>query len=232
MKVKGLEKIILIAVFVVPIVICVLILKSIWAEDPVPVENEPEDKISVSISDEVVHPDDSFLSGDTENVLIGGTTNESGSSIETNSNRLEQISKLYTDAEIKAVLADVYTTTDVTSERIGTMEKYTKVTAQKYSGGWSQVTGIDSKGVNISGWIKTDNISYPNDGDLNVKPTSGTGIVTAEPYLNIRLSPSSDANKIGEVKKGERVTIEESVNGWHKVTVNGVTGWVSSDYIK
>ena len=227
---KGLERIILIAVFVVPIVICVLILKSIWAEDPATVEEEKEDKVSVSISDEVVHPDNTLFSGDGENIIVGDASG-SGSS-DTSSNNFEQISKLYTDAEIKAVLADVYTTTDVTSERIGTMEKYTKVTAQKFSGGWSQVTGIDSKGVNISGWVKTDNIIFPNDGELNVKPTNGTGIVTAEPYLNIRLSPSASANKIGEVKKGERVTIEESVNGWHKITVNGVTGWVSSDYVK
>lgn len=229
MNAKGLEKIILIAVFVVPIVICVMILKSIWAEEPVTVENDTENKISVSISSTVEPVDESILSGEIDSVVVG---DGSGSSLNINSNQFEQISKLYTDAEIKSVLADVYTTTDVTSERIGTMEKYTKVTAQKFSGGWSQVTGLDSKGINISGWVKTDNISYPNDGELNVKPTSGTGIVTAEPYLNIRLSPSSNANKIGEVKKGERVTIEESVNGWHKVTVNGVTGWVSSDYVK
>lgn len=226
---KGFEKIILVAVFVVPIVICVLILKSIWAEDPEPIEDDTENKISVSISDEVVPPDDILSSGDTEIDVIGNQTSSSG---EDTSNKPEQISKLYTDAEIQAVLADVYTTTDVTSERVGTIEKYTKVTAQKYSGGWSQVTGVDSKGINISGWVKTDNISFPSDGDLNITPTKGSGIVTAEPYLNIRLSPSASANKIGEVKKGEKVTIEESVNGWHKVTVNGVTGWVSSDYVK
>lgn len=226
---KGFEKIILVAVFVVPIVICVLILKSIWAEDPEPIEDDTENKISVSISDEVVPPEDILSSGDTEIDVIGNQTSSSG---ESTSNKPEQISKLYTDAEIQAVLADVYTTTDVTSERVGTIEKYTKVTAQKYSGGWSQVTGVDSKGINISGWVKTDNISFPSDGDLNITPTKGSGIVTAEPYLNIRLSPSASANKIGEVKKGEKVTIEESVNGWHKVTVNGVTGWVSSDYVK
>ena len=226
---KGFEKIILVAVFVVPIVICVLILKSIWAEEPEPIVDDTENKISVSISDEVVPPEDILSSGDTEIDVIGNQTSSSG---EGTSNKPEQISKLYTDAEIKAVLADVYTTTDVTSERVGTIEKYTKVTAQKYSGGWSQVTGVDSKGINISGWVKTDNISFPSDGDLNITPTKGYGIVTAEPYLNIRLSPSASANKIGEVKKGEKVTIEESVNGWHKVTVNGVTGWVSSDYVK
>lgn len=226
---KGFEKIILVAVFVVPIVICVLILKSIWAEEPEPIVDDTENKISVSISDEVVPPDDILSSGDTEIDVIGNQTSSSG---EGTSNKPEQISKLYTDAEIKAVLADVYTTTDVTSERVGTIEKYTKVTAQKYSGGWSQVTGVDSKGINISGWVKTDNISFPSDGDLNITPTKGSGIVTAEPYLNIRLSPSASANKIGEVKKGEKVTIEESVNGWHKITVNGVTGWVSSDYVK
>ena len=226
---KGFEKIILVAVFVVPIVICVLILKSIWAEEPEPIVDDTENKISVSISDEVVPPDDILSSGDTEIDVIGNQTSSSG---ESTSNKPEQISKLYTDAEIQAVLADVYTTTDVTSERVGTIEKYTKVTAQKYSGGWSQVTGVDSKGINISGWVKTDNISFPSDGDLNITPTKGSGIVTAEPYLNIRLSPSASANKIGEVKKGEKVIIEESVNGWHKVTVNGVTGWVSSDYVK
>lgn len=226
---KGLEKIILIAVFVVPIIICVLILKSIWAEDPAPIEDKTDNQVSNSISDEIILPDDSLFSGEGETTIIGDEINSSG---ESDLNKPEQISKLYTDAEIKAVLADVYTTTDVTSERVGTMEKYTKVTAQKYSGGWSQVTGVDSKGINISGWVKTDNILFPNDGELNITPTSGTGIVTAEPYLNIRINPSSDANKIGEVKKGERVTIEESVNGWHKVTVNGVTGWVSSDYVK
>lgn len=226
---KGLEKIILIAVFVVPIVICVLILKSIWAEDTPPVDDEKDNNIIVSVDPDTIYFEDDLFSGEGETNLIGGQTNSSG---EGASSRPEQISKLYTDAEIKAVLADVYTTTDVTSERVGTMEKYTKVTAQKYSGGWSQVTGVDSKGINISGWVKTDNITFPTDGELNVTPTNGTGIVTAEPYLNIRMSPSSSASKIGEVKKGERVTIEESVNGWHKVTVNGVTGWVSSDYVK
>ena len=161
---KGLERIILIAVFVVPIVICVLILKSIWAEEPAPIEDETENKVSVSIGDEVIHPDDILFSGEGENIIVGDVNGSgSGSSSEIGSNKLEQISKLYTDAEIKAVLADVYTTTDVTSERIGTMEKYTKVTAQKFSGGWSQVTGIDSKGINISGWVKTDNITFPDD---------------------------------------------------------------------
>ena len=184
---KGLEKIILIAVFVVPIIICVLILKSIWAEEPAPIEDKTDNQVSDSISDKIILPDESLFSGEGETTIIGDEINSSG---ESDLNKPEQISKLYTNAEIKAVLADVYTTTDVTSDRIGTMEKYTKVTAQKYSGGWSQVTGVDSKGINISGWVKTDNILFPNDGELNITPTSGTGIVTAEPYLNIRINPS------------------------------------------
>lgn len=227
---KGLEKIILIAVFVVPIVICVLILKSIWTEDAdlLPVDDELTDKITVTIDPPVVEPPDTdIFSGDTTVNVVDGS-NHSGES----TTRPEQISKLYTDAEIKSVLADVYSTTDVTSERIGTMEKYTKVTAQKYSGGWSQVTGVDSKGINISGWVKTDNISFPEDGVLNVTPSKGTGVVTAEPYLNVRLSPSTTAEIIEKINKGETVVIEESTNGWHKVTVNGRTGWVSSDFVK
>ena len=226
---KGLERIILIAVFVVPIVICVMILKSIWAEEPeIFQEDDLTNKVTVTIDppdSETSYTD--ILSGDPVINVVDGD-NKSGE----NATRPEQISKLYTDAEIKSVLADVYSTTDVTSERIGTIEKYTKVTAQKYSGGWSQVTGIDSKGVNISGWVKTDNISFPEDGNLNVKPSKGTGVVTAEPYLNVRLSPSTTAEIIAKIEKGKTVVIEESTNGWHKVTVDGRTGWVSSDFVK
>ena len=227
---KGLEKIILIAVFVVPIVICVLILKSIWSEDVELIEtpDNSSGEISVTIDPPVVEPPDTdIFSGDpTINVVDGN--NNSGES----TSRPEQISKLYTDAEIKSVLADVYSSNDVTSERIGTMEKYTKVTAQKYSGGWSQVTGVDSKGINITGWVKTDNISFPAEGNLNVTPSKGTGVVTAEPYLNVRLNPSTTAEIIAKINKGETVVIEESTNGWHKVTVDGRTGWVSSDFVK
>ena len=227
---KGLEKIIMIAVFVVPIVICVLILKSIWAEDTelLPVDDEPSGDIVVTIDPPVVEPPDTdIFSGDpTLNII---DANKYSGDVAT---RPEQISKLYTEAEIKSVLADVYYTTDVTSERIGTMEKYTKVTAQKYSGGWSQVTGIDSKGINITGWVKTDNILFPSEGSLNVTPSKGTGVVTAEPYLNVRLNPSTTAEIIAKVNKGETVVIEESTNGWHKITVGGRTGWVSSDFVK
>ena len=229
---KGLEKIIMIAVFVVPIVICVFILKNIWSDDteflPTGDGDTDTNEITVTIDPPVVEPPDtSIFSGDTTVNVVDGNNNSGESA-----GRPEQISKLYTDAEIKSVLADVYSATDVTSERIGTMEKYTKVTAQKYSGGWSQVTGIDSKGINISGWVKTDNISFPEDGELNVRPSKGTGVVTAEPYLNVRLNPSTTAEIIAKINKGETVVIEESTNGWHKVTVDGRTGWVSSDFIK
>ncbi len=226
---KGLEKVILIAVFVIPIVICVVILKSIWAEDTVDDKKGTNNDVLVSIDPGVVYPDDNGVYSGDSNDLDDNTSSTSGESF---SDKPQPISKLYTNAEIKSVLADVHTTTDVTSERLGTIEKYTKVTAQKYSGGWSQVTGVDSKGINISGWVKTDNISFPEDNELNVNTTKATGVVTAEPYLNVRLSPSTTAEIITKVNKGETVVIEESTNGWHKITVNGRTGWVSSDYVK
>lgn len=229
---KGLEKFITIAVFVVPIAICSIILKSIWSEDT-ETDTTKKNDVIVSIGEDTVYQSgDEIISGeDITGELINGTSSDGSNSSEA---KPEQISKLYTDAVIGAVLADVYSMTDVTSERIGTMEKYTKVTAQKFSGGWSKVAGVDSKGMSISGWMKTDNISFPTDvnGDLNVKPSSGTGIVTAEPYLNVRINPSTTAEIITTVEKGKTVTIEESTNGWHKITVNGCTGWVSSAYIK
>lgn len=235
---KGAEKVILLAVFVVPIVICIVILKSIWAEDEEYKGNNAQNSNDnnsaiVSISDEIVYQSgDEIISGDAIQSLQISSNNSNNNS--GNTNKPVQESKLYEDAIVNAALADVYTTQDVTSERIGSITKNTKIVAQKYSNGWSNVSGIDSKGVGISGWMKSDNITFPDmpNGDLNVSAGLPTGIVTAEPYLNVRLNPSTTAEIIAKINKGEKVTIQESTNGWHKVTVNGQTGWVSTQYIK
>ena len=96
---KGLERIIMIAVFVVPIVICVFILKNIWSEDAdfLPVEDgNTSGEISVTIDPPVIEsPDLDIFSGDTTVNVIDGNTSD-----EVVNTRPEQISKLYTDAEI------------------------------------------------------------------------------------------------------------------------------------
>ena len=51
-------------------------------------------------------------------------------------------------------------------------------------------------------------------------------------YLNIRKSPSEDAEVVGKLYKGAAGTIlKTKKSGWTKIQSGSVTGWVKSDYI-
>ncbi|SCH07312.1 SH3 domain-containing protein [Romboutsia sp. 1001713B170207_170306_H8] len=67
-------------------------------------------------------------------------------------------------------------------------------------------------------------VSHANEAEL-------VGIVTAE-TLNIRSGQGSNDEVLFTVKKGDKVTIIETCNGWHKIQNDeGKEGWVSSSYI-
>ena len=224
------EKILLRAIIIVPIVICAVVLKSIWSEedDTKVVDNN----ISAVVSDEIVYQSgDEIISGDDINNISSGEVMTMGGE-EYVSTIGSPISKIYTNAVISVSSANVYLNSDESSEILGSFTKDTTVTAHKYPEGWSRVSGNKTDGTSLSGWTKTSNIVFPDDEGSTLGSVIGKeGTVTAEPYLNIRVTPSASATKVGEIKKGEKITIDDVLNGWYKVTVNGVTGWVSSDYV-
>ena len=57
-----------------------------------------------------------------------------------------------------------------------------------------------------------------------------TGKVTAT-ELNIRKSPSSDAEKLRSVKKGTKLTILDSTGDWYKVRFGKVVGYAAKKYV-
>ena len=57
-----------------------------------------------------------------------------------------------------------------------------------------------------------------------------TGKVTAS-SLNIRKTPSTEAEKLRSVKKGTKLTILESDGDWYKVSVGKVVGYVAKKYV-
>lgn len=225
---KGLEKVLLVAIFVVPVVVCTIVLRNIWSDDTE--ENKDSEKNGDSIIVDISDPYIDSGSQGQEDEESGEILQMGGESFE---NKLgDPISKIYEDATISAAVTNVYSESKETSEIVGKLEKYTTVTAQKFEQGWSRVTGIDASGIKISGWTKTINVSYPDNSSLSTSTNTKTGVVTAEPYLNVRLNPNTTATILTTVNKGVTVTIEDSASGWYKITVNGVTGWVSADYVK
>ncbi len=55
-------------------------------------------------------------------------------------------------------------------------------------------------------------------------------VVTAS-TLNVRSAPSTDAERVGTLKKGAEVVINETLDGWYLITAGDLTGYVSAQYI-
>lgn len=59
-----------------------------------------------------------------------------------------------------------------------------------------------------------------------------TGGVIKARALNLRVSPNTDAAIVTSFPSGTWVKVLESNNGWHKVEVGGLTGYMSAQYIR
>ena len=109
--------------------------------------------------------------------------------------------------------------------------KNDKVTITESSKGWYKVKLSNGK----TGWVSDDYIkvtSSNNSTSNNSSSSKKTGTVTTS-TLNVRKGAGTSHAKVGTLKKGNKVTIQETKNGWHKVKLsNGTVGWASGDYIK
>ena len=67
----------------------------------------------------------------------------------------------------------------------------------------------------------------------NKKEPLFTGMVNTEKNpLNVRKSPSTEAEIIGRLDKGSTVTVYSEADGWCEIEYNGGIGYVSKEYIK
>ena len=105
---------------------------------------------------------------------------------------------------------------------IGILDKGVKVSYISESGNWTKVE-YDSK----TGYICSD---YLEKGESNATPTS-TMYTTPDVGLNLRKGPGTSYSVIRTLSKGTAVTVHSSSNGWSKISVNGVEGYVSTSFL-
>lgn len=96
-----------------------------------------------------------------------------------------------------------------------------KVNVLSETNGWSKVE-VDGK------------IGYVSSSYLITKQVSSVKYVSVDPSstLNVRESASTKANVVTKLKNNTKVEVVSESNGWAKIKVNGINGYVSSQYIK
>ncbi len=80
------------------------------------------------------------------------------------------------------------------------------------------------------GWISmkyVDTGSSNSDNGGGTTTATGNGTITAEGGLHIRSGPGTDYDSVGGLKKGDRVNIIETKDGWGRIA----EGWISMNYV-
>ncbi|MEZ7794877.1 SH3 domain-containing protein, partial [Niallia circulans] len=109
----------------------------------------------------------------------------------------------------------------ISTSVVTTLKAGEKVSVLSETNGWSKVD-VDGK------------IGYVSSSYLTTKQESFVKYVSIDPSstLNVRESASTKANIVTKLKNNTKVEVISESNGWAKIKVNGINGYVSSQYIK
>ena len=98
------------------------------------------------------------------------------------------------------------------------------VTVMSKGGEWLQIRAEDA-----SGWVRSDQIgltdNYAHARIINDAP---------ENRLHLRAAPSKQAESLGKYYSGIELDMlwqEEAADGWRRVSIEGVSGWMSTKYL-
>lgn len=111
-------------------------------------------------------------------------------------------------------------------EILGKLHSGSVATILSQEGDWYQVSS-----GSVTGYIKGEYLVYGTAAQEAISEAKiTTATVTAE-ELSVRTEPSEEAETVVALTEGETVTVEESVDGWEKVVVEGQEGYVPTDYV-
>ena len=112
------------------------------------------------------------------------------------------------------------------SEVLGKLYKNGAATVLEVLDGWYKV-----KSGSVTGYISADYVVVGDEATCKAASTR-VGKVTAA-SLRLRKKASTDAEVKTLISEGKTVTVlDESIDGWYKVSYKSYTGYVSADYVK
>ena len=98
--------------------------------------------------------------------------------------------------------------------------------------GWFKVWLSGGKEAWIAGWLVAE---QKNTGSIPTNNTnnSGSGYIQVNTeVLNVRSGPGTGYALVTKIGLNEKHNVLETKNGWYKIKVKNMEGWVSGDYVK
>jgi cell wall-associated NlpC family hydrolase len=123
---------------------------------------------------------------------------------------------------ITADILNVRSDSNSSSGIIGKLYKNNKITILQTRNGWHRINFN-----NKTGWVYGEFVKLESSPEV---PSVKSGEVNVS-SLNVRQGAGTTYKVLGSISKGTKIQVLDSVSGWHKFNYNGVTAYVSSDYI-
>ena len=109
--------------------------------------------------------------------------------------------------------------------KIGSLYPGQSISVISTSNGWSKIN-YNGK----TGYVSSQYLRIGSTTTSNSNTTSGTYYTSAT--LNVRSGAGTNYPKIGSLIANKKVSVISSSNGWSKISYNGKTGYVSSQYLR
>ncbi len=111
-------------------------------------------------------------------------------------------------------------------EVVGKLYNNSAATVEATEGDWYKITS-----GNVTGYVKSQ---YVVTGDRELAESVGSRIATVNTEtLFVRTEPSTESDVLGMAANQDKLTVlDESTDGWVKVSIEEGDGYVSTDYVK
>ena len=111
---------------------------------------------------------------------------------------------------------------------VGKMPGYSVCEILSEQDGWYKI-----KSGKVTGYVSKEFILTGYDANVKAKEKMTEVLVVNCDKLNVREEPSTDCSISTKVSVGEHLDIvEPEKDGWYKASINGLTGYVSAEYVE